>query len=79
MVKQAGIDVIVDEQIIGAAKMVMDGFSSVTAFVHLCDKYGWTVSSITAEPNTISICYDTELTDEETNQPIIIWKDITAS
>ena len=79
MDKQTKVDMIVDPAIIGAATCVMDGTITVSSFVFLCDKYGWTVSSMDTEEKMITISQDTGLTDEDTNQPIINWHDITVS
>ena len=79
MVKQADVSIVVDDEITSAAKMVLDGMISVSEFVFLCDRYGFIVSSINAAEKMITICCDTGETDEETNQPIVVWKDITVS
>lgn len=79
MVKQSDIDMIVDESIVSAAKQVLNGLISVSEFVFMCDRYGWVVSSINQVTNSITVCTDPGLNDEDTNQPILIWKDITVS
>lgn len=79
MTKQADVTMFVDEPIVSAAKQVLDGLISVSEFVFMCDIYGWTVSSINQATSVITLCADTGMTDEDTNLPIVIWKDITVS
>ena len=76
MVKQADVSIVIDDEITSAVKMVLDGMISVSEFVFLCDRYGFIVSSINQVTNTITIVCDTGETDEETNLPIVVWKDI---
>lgn len=79
MVKQADVTILIEPDIAQAAKQVIEGLISVTCFVQFCDKHGFIVSSINVVTNIVTLCCDIGEIDEETNLPIVVWKDITVS